>query len=92
MRHNSSRREFLKSCAASAVIGGQLPPLSRFLLAPEKSKVVTVRDPLLRGGGTGVDSSRLAKLLDRAVQALYSSDSPTLAWKKVARPGEVVGL
>ena len=31
-------------------------------------------------------------MLDRAMQALYASDSPLEAWKKVVRPGEVVGL
>ena len=31
-------------------------------------------------------------MLDRTVQALYASDTPLAAWKKVARPGDVVGL
>ena len=31
-------------------------------------------------------------MLDRSVQALYATDSPQEAWKKVVRPGEVVGL
>ncbi len=31
-------------------------------------------------------------LADRAVQAVYGVDSPLEAWKRVARPGEVVGL
>jgi uncharacterized protein (DUF362 family) len=31
-------------------------------------------------------------MLDRSIQALYGSSSPQEAWKKVVRPGEVVGL
>jgi uncharacterized protein (DUF362 family) len=60
--------------------------------APEKSKVVVARDPDLRGAGGSPDSSRVLKLLDRAMQSFYGGDSPVEAWKKVARPGEVIGL
>ena len=59
--------------------------------APEKSKVVIARDPNLRAGASP-DPSRVLKLLDRAVQSFYACDSPLDAWKKVVRPGEVVGL
>ena len=41
---------------------------------------------------SGVDSTRLLNVLDRAMQALYDCDSPLEAWKKVVRPGETVGL
>ena len=87
-----NRREFLKSCVASAVFVGGTRRLSPLFSAPEKSKVVIARDPLLRGAGPSLDSGRLLKMLDRTVQALYASDSPQQAWKRVARPGEVVGL
>jgi uncharacterized protein (DUF362 family) len=58
----------------------------------EKSKVVIARDPALRAPGGSLDSSRVLKLLDRAMQSFYGGDSPIDAWNKVARPGEVVGL
>jgi uncharacterized protein (DUF362 family) len=54
--------------------------------------VVIARDPLVRPSGGAVDSARLAGLLDRAVQAVYECDSPLEAWKRIARPNEVVGL
>ena len=60
--------------------------------AAEKSKVAIARDPALRGTGGSPDSGRVLKLLDRAMQSFYESDSPVDAWKKVVRPGEVVGL
>ena len=76
------RRSLLRACAAS-VLSSALPG---------KSRVVIARDPLLRQSGAGLDSSRLLKLLDRALQSFYDRDSPLEAWKRLARPGEVVGL
>ena len=66
--------------------------LPSFFSAQEKSKVVIPRDPLLRGTGSSLDSGQLLKMLDRAMQALYASDTPLEAWKKVVRPREVIGL
>jgi uncharacterized protein (DUF362 family) len=57
-----------------------------------RSRVVIARDARIRTTGTGFDSARLAQLLDRALQASFDCDSPIEAWKKVVRPGEVVGL
>jgi uncharacterized protein (DUF362 family) len=89
----TNRRQFARDCfagvllpAAVAGLAAQQPP------APAKSKVVIARDPQLRGTGTTPDPARLLKLLDRAVQSFYGVDSPLEAWKRVARPGEVVGL
>ena len=50
-----------------------------------KSRVVIAREPKL-------DTARLPKLLDRAMQAYFSCDSPVEAWKRIVRPNEVVGL
>lgn len=80
----TSRRNVLRACLAGA--------LARRGAAQGRSRVVISRDPLLRQAGGGADSSRLLKVLDRAVQSIYDSDSPVEAWKRVARPGEVVGL
>jgi len=91
-RLEPNRREFLKTCAAGAMLAGATRGLPVFFSTPEKSRLVNARDPQLRGAGASPDSSRLLKMLDRAVQALYATDSPLEAWKKVARPGEVVGL
>jgi hypothetical protein len=56
--------------------------------APQaRSKVVIARD-----AGNAIDSARLLQLLDRAVQAVSDANSPLEAWKKIVKPGEVVGL
>jgi len=87
-----NRRKFLQSClAVSATVAGT-HPLTAFLASRQTSKVVIARDPLLRGAGSSPDSGRLMNMLDRSMQSLYAADSPVDAWKKVVRPGEVVGL
>ena len=89
----SSRRNFLKLAAAApfyrAVVGNSaLCPLP----ATSKSRVVLGQDPQLRRPGSGMDSTRLAAMLDRTLQSLFDRDTPQEAWRQVARPGEVVGL
>ena len=82
----TSRRSLLRACLATA-----LPARAA---VPAKSKVVISRDPLLRppAPGASPDSARLLNVLDRAIQAIYDADSPIDAWKRIARPSEVVGL
>jgi uncharacterized protein (DUF362 family) len=93
----TNRRDFLKRGMTGALFlggvrsaGASAPPGTP--VPGEKSRVVISRDSKLREAGSGVDSARLQKLLDRAIQSLYGFDSPLEAWKKVVRPGEVVGL
>ena len=74
-----SRRNLLRAC-----LGGALTAQAA---VPDKSKVVIARDPQVRSSGAS-----LLKVLDWAMQSLYASDSPAAAWRKVVRPGEVVGL
>ena len=93
----STRRAFLGFSLSSAAWAVGLPRgyaangQSR-LSGLERSRVVIARDPGIRGVGGGFDSARLAQLLDHALQASCNCDSPLEAWKKVVRPGEVVGL
>jgi len=88
------RREFLRTCVAGTLLLGGARSASGGCggMARGKSRVVIARDPMLRGAGTSVDSSRLLKMLDKAVQSFYGCDSAVEAWRRVVRPGEVVGL
>jgi uncharacterized protein (DUF362 family) len=79
-----TRRGLLQAGLSGALAAGAAPA--------ERSKVVIARDPAARAGGGSPDSGRVVKMLDRAMQSFYGGDSPTDAWKKVVRPGEVVGL
>jgi len=96
--HLSTRRSFLKQ---SFVLGGSLAALqlgdggtlgSASIPNAERSRVVIARDAGIRTAASSFDSGRVALLLDRALQAAYDCDSPHEAWKRVAHPGEVVGL
>jgi uncharacterized protein (DUF362 family) len=83
-QHGITRRRILEACLTGAFVARAA--------GPEKSKVVIARDPSLRAAGGTPDSGRVLNLLDRALQAFTDSDSPIAAWKKVVRPGEVIGL
>jgi uncharacterized protein (DUF362 family) len=98
MQHKAvtSRRNFLSSCLAGAVVLGTHRE-TELLQAAEtgavpKSRVVIARDPLLRGNGTTLDPHRILNLLDRAMQTLCDLDHPLEPWKKLVRPGDRVGL
>ncbi len=93
----ANRREFLKKCLTGAAVLGASGRMGLLSPAEEgaalaKSRVVIARDALLRGTSATVDSRRMLSLLDRAMQALFDRDNPIEAWKKLVRPGEMVGL
>ena len=95
--HIASRRDFLKGALAGAALlrasaGAGVLAAAEQGAAAAKSKVAIARDALLRGTGSTVDSGRMLKLLDRAMQALFDRDHPVEAWRRVVRPGETVGL
>ena len=58
----------------------------------QKSRVVVARDEQLRGTGSAVNPNRMAALLDRAMQSLFSRDHAVDAWRKLVHPGETVSL
>ena len=96
---SKSRREFLKNIAVGALAAGT----SRYAFAADtqvnppsvpaaKSKVVIARDPSLYASSSSPDSARVQKLLDQAMQNFFQSADPVSPWKKIVRPGEIVGL
>jgi len=94
---STSRRDFLKKCLTGAAVLGASGGMGPLAAAEQeaalaKSRVVIVRDAMLRGAGATVDSHRMLSLLDRAIQALFDRDNPIETWKKLVRPGETVGL
>ncbi|HXY01900.1 MAG TPA: DUF362 domain-containing protein [Candidatus Limnocylindrales bacterium] len=93
-----TRRDFLKECAIGALVAGAAPLsfADDKVLPPgangAKSRVVIARDQSLYGASSTPDSARVLKLLDQAIQNLAESSDPVAPWKKIVRPGEVVGL
>ena len=90
----TSRRGFLKTVLTGAAFlrAGDRIALPEQREAPAKSRVVIARDEHLRGAGSALDSQRMLGLLDRAMQALFDRDRPLEAWRRLVRPGELVGL
>ena len=87
----TSRRQFLKTAAAGAVVlGAERNTAWAKASAPGKSKVIVADDKDLRGSGTTPEEQRVVKLLDRAMLA-YGGNSRD-AWKQIVRPGQKVTL
>jgi uncharacterized protein (DUF362 family) len=55
------------------------------LAAGTKSKVVVAH-------GAGMNETALLRALDNAMRACFDVDTPVEAWRRVVKPGEVVGL
>lgn len=91
-----SRRRLLGGCfwgvlGSACAQTRETPEAGRQADTGGVSRVVIARDPAL-GSGSAPESGRLAKLLDRAIGAFYGVDNAAEAWRRVVRPGEVVGL
>ena len=93
---DASRRDFLRTCAVGAVALGAgdlaIGKTAWQGAMATKSKVVIAHDALLYSAGPGPDPARVQKLLDHAMQSFFDVNDPVTPWKKIVRPGEVVGL
>ena len=93
---STGRRDFLRGVLRGAAVlgaaGGVELAGAEERTTGGRSKVVVARDALLRGAGSTVDERRMLGLVDRAMQALFDRDRAAEAWKKLVRPGDVVGL
>jgi uncharacterized protein (DUF362 family) len=95
--HIASRRDFIKKAITGAVLAHATGKTGLLVAAESdevlrKSRVVIAHDAQLRGTGSTVDSRRMLSLLDRAMQALFDRNDPIEAWRKLVRPGDLVGL
>jgi citrate lyase gamma subunit len=89
-----SRRDFLRRgarIAAGGLAGLSLAGISRGEAA-EKSRVVLVRDPKVQDGQGRIRPVPLREMLDRAVAALLDAPDPSIAWKRLVSPADVVGV
>src|SRR5664280_2703557 len=89
--HN--RREFVKEMVAGVAVLGTGTNFALGEAKPaQKSRVVIVRDAKLRTPGPGPDATRMAAMLDHAMQTYFHTQNPLQPWKEIVRPGQVIGL
>ena len=98
-----SRREFIRTTAAGALILGSSAAANRLGLAAmldqnaqhaeaARSKVVIARDAALHSPGGQLDEKRVLDLLDRAIAAYTGRDHPVEAWRRIVPVDKVIGL
>lgn len=86
----SSRRDFFRLTAGAAA--------ASFLPAPaeaseeSKARIVLIRRREALGAGGKVDGVVVRAMLDEAMAALFEEKDARAAWRRIARPGDVVGV
>lgn len=91
MRTGLTRRSLLERGGRLAA-GALVAPAAAALAAGEKSRVVLIRDPRAVTADGVVNAGVLAEMLDAAVTTLLGGLDPATAWRRIVRPGDVVGV
>ena len=89
-----SRREFIKTGAAGVAAGSLALawPAKARAQAPPRTRVVLIRakDVLDESGATRLDV--VQRMLDEAVKTLLGEKEASVAWKKIVKPDDIVGI
>jgi len=90
---NLNRRDFLKTgtLAASAALFMKFPH-SLFSQTDQKTKVVLIRDSNVLDANNKVNAGVIQRMLDDAVKNLFNTNDAALAWKKIIKPYDIVGV
>ncbi|UCH15708.1 MAG: DUF362 domain-containing protein [Bacteroidales bacterium] len=89
-----TRRQIIKD-ATKASIGSALllnSPLDLFGQGEGKTKVILIRDENVLGSDNNAKPEILQKMLDKAVLNLTGVSDIKAAWKKIIKPGDIVGV
>jgi hypothetical protein len=87
-----TRRDFLRTTTAAAVVGTVAMPLFAGQSSGKKAKVILIRHQNVVDNDWKVDKAIIAQMLDDAMVSLFDVKSAEEAWKKVVKPGDVVGI
>jgi len=103
-RNELTRRNFLQAISGAAVVGvagASLFGIRKAAAAPAspprttasgKSTVVLVRDAAALDRNRKVNGPVVTRMLDQAVTALFSEETPEKAWGRLFGPKDVVGI
>ncbi len=87
-----TRRDFLRGTAYAALFSALGLLGKDDLIAEKKTKVVLVRDPKAVDWKNRVNYEVILEMLDQAVMALTGEKKPFLAWRKIVKPEDIVGI
>lgn len=88
--HALTRRDLLKATAGMALAA--LTPTVLAQRNQPRAKVVLVRHPDAVDAQGKINAEVVAKMLDDAVMAVLGVRKPVDAWKRLVKPGELVGV
>lgn len=87
-----TRRDFLRTTAAAAVVGGAAMPLFAAQEKGKRAKVILIRHENVVDNGWKVDATIISQMLDEAMVNLLGVKSAEEAWRKIAQPADIVGI
>jgi hypothetical protein len=89
-----TRRDFLRGTVYTTVATsiGLDVPVAKKVSAEEKAKVVLIRDENVIDQQGRIHQEIVQKMLDQGVSSLFGEESAVLAWKKLIKPTDVVGI
>jgi hypothetical protein len=89
-----TRRDFIRTSSSVALVGLMGVPLLAHssVKTATKSRVVLIRDQNAFDRDGSPRAEILQDMLDEAVTSLLDAPNPTVAWKQLARPSDIVGI
>lgn len=87
-----TRRDFLRTTAAAAVVGGAAMPLFAAQEKGKRAKVILIRHENVVDNDWKVDAPIISQMLDEAMVNLLGVNSAEEAWRKIAKPADIVGI
>lgn len=87
-----TRRDFLRTTAAAAVVGTAAMPIFAGQDKAKKARVILIRHQSVVDDDWNVDATIISVMLDEALMNLFGTKSADAAWKKIIKPSDVVGI
>ena len=93
-----TRRDFMKGVGSAALgVAAGFPAVAcseteARLSAPDRSKVVLIRNENVVKADGSLDAGVLQQMLDEALVSLFERDSAAACWQQIVQPDDVVGI
>jgi hypothetical protein len=90
-----TRRKMIRDTTTAAVGGALIlnSPFKTWGSSPEKkTRVVLIRDERIPDYGKDPDQNVVQEMLDKAIIELTGAPDVSEAWKKIIKPGDIVGI